>query len=202
MRSDDVLDERVELGVLADVDEVGLVGAPDRAVRWDLNDVEVVDLLELTRLGDGGSRHPGELVVHPEVVLKRDRGERLVLFLDLHALFGLDRLMEALGVAASLEHASGELVDDLDLAVADEIVDVPRVELLRLQADVEVMDQVDVGVVVHVLDAEDLLDTGDAFLGRDDLTLLLVNLVVVVPPQALRDPGEVSVVLGSLPDSP
>ena len=39
------------------------------------------------------------------------------------------------------------------------------VELLGLERDLEVVDEVDGGVVVEVLDAEDLLDPGDALLG-------------------------------------
>jgi hypothetical protein len=60
---------------------------------------------------------PRELVVEPEVVLQRDRGERLVLLADVHAFLGLDGLVQALGVAPALHDAAGELVDDLDLAV-------------------------------------------------------------------------------------
>ena len=69
--------------------------------------------------------------------------------------------METLGVAAALEHPAGELVDDHDLAVADQVVDISLVEPLGLQGDIEVVDEVDVGMVVHVLDAEDLLDPCD-----------------------------------------
>ena len=45
--------------------------------------VEVVDLVELLRLGHGRAGHAGQLVVEAEVVLEGDRGERLVLALDL-----------------------------------------------------------------------------------------------------------------------
>ena len=82
-----------------------------------LDDAKAVDLVELALFGLGGSGHAADLVVHAEVVLEGDRGEGLVLLLDLHPLLGLDRLMEALRVAAAFEDAPGELVDDLDLAV-------------------------------------------------------------------------------------
>ena len=114
---DDVLDDRVELGLLGPVDEVGLVGADHRPVRRDADDAELVDRVELGRLGLGRAGHAGELVVHAEVVLQGDRGERLVLVLDLDALLGLDRLVHALVVAAAGQHAAGVLVDDEDLAV-------------------------------------------------------------------------------------
>jgi hypothetical protein len=98
---DDVVDDRVELGVLGAVDEVGLVHADHRPVRRDRDDAELVDRVELGGLGLGRAGHAGELVVHAEVVLQGDRRERLVLVLDLHALLGLDGLVHALVVAAA-----------------------------------------------------------------------------------------------------
>ena len=91
---------------------------------------------------DGRAGHAGELVVHAEVVLEGDRGEGLVLLLDLHALLGLDRLVEALGPAAALEDAAGELVDDLHLAVLDDVVLVALEQLLGPQRGLELVDEV------------------------------------------------------------
>ena len=130
---DDLLDDRVPLAVLGLVDLVVAVGADHRPVRRDLHDAELVDLHELGRLGEGGARHPGELLVHAEVVLQRDRREGLVLLLDAHALLGLDGLVQALRPAPALEDAAGELVDDLHLAVDHRVVDVALVERLGLQ---------------------------------------------------------------------
>ena len=93
--------------------------ARDGHVRRDLDDVQVVDLDELLLLGLRGAGHAGELLVEAEVVLERDRRERLVLLLDPDALLRLDRLVEALAPAAALHDPAGELVDDLDLAVLD-----------------------------------------------------------------------------------
>ena len=131
----DVLDDGVELGDLALVDEVGLVDAADRLVGRDRHDAELVGVHQLGGLGGGRAGHPGELVVHAEVVLQRDRREGLVLLLDLHAFLGLHRLVDALAPAPTLEDAAGELVDDLHLAVLDDVVLVPLVELLGLQRD-------------------------------------------------------------------
>ena len=101
----DLLDDRVELLALGLVDDVRVVVADHGAVGRDDQDVEVVDLGELRRLGVGGAGHAGELLVHAEVVLEGDRRERLVLALDLDALLGLDRLVQA--VATSAGPASG-----------------------------------------------------------------------------------------------
>ena len=169
-----------ELRVLGLVDEVGLVGADHRLVGRDRHDAELVDLVELGGLGHGRTGHAGELVVEAEEVLQGDRGEGLVLLLDLHALLGLDRLVHALVVAAAGEHAAGVLVDDEDLAVHDDVVLVVLEQLLGLDGVVQVADQRGVGRLVEVLDAEVVLDLLDAALEDADGALLLVDLVVDV----------------------
>jgi hypothetical protein len=164
----DLGDDGVPLAVLGLVDLIVAVGADHRAVRRDLHDAELVDLHELGRLGEGGAGHARELVVHAEVVLQRDRRERLVLLLDAHALLGLDRLVQALRPAPALEDAPGELVDDAHLAVDHRVVDVALVERLGLQRLAEVVDHVAVLGAVEVVDAEELLGLGDAALGDRD----------------------------------
>ena len=187
---DDILDDRVPLRVLALVDQVLLVVADHLAVRGDLGHVEVVDRLELGELRLRRTGHAGELVVHLEVVLDRDRREGLVLLLDADALLRLDRLVQALRVAPALEHAAGELVDDLHLAVRHDVLDVALVVLLRAERVLQVMDERRVDVLVEVVDAERLLDLRDARLGDGDRLLRLVDLVVLVAPQARHEPGE------------
>ena len=152
----DVVGDGVELGHLGLVDEVGLVVAHHRAVGGDRHDLEPVRVRELARLRGGGAGHARELVVHAEVVLERDRGEGLVLFLDLHPLLGLDRLVEAFAPTATLEDAAGELVDDLHLAVLHHVVDVALEQLLGAQRRLELVDEVLVDVLVEVVDAERL----------------------------------------------
>ena len=150
----------------------------DRDVGRDLDDVQVVDLDELLLLGLGGTGHPGELLVEAEVVLQRDRRERLVLLLDPDALLRLDRLVEAVAPAAPLHDPAGELVDDLHLAVLDHVVDVALVERLRLERLDQVVDELDVARVVEVLDPERALDLVDRGLRRrDGLVLLVVEVV-------------------------
>ena len=151
-----------------------------RPVGRDRHDVELVDLAELGGLGHGRAGHAGELVVQPEVVLQGDRGEGLVLLLDLHALLGLDRLVHALVAAAAGEDAAGELVDDHHLAVHDDVVLVALEQLLGLDRVVEVADERGVDRLVEVVDAEVVLDLLDAGLEDADGALLLVDLVVVV----------------------
>ena len=91
----DLVQDRVVLLAPGLVDLVGLVGPRDGPVGRDDADLEPVDRVELGLFGLGGAGHAGQLVVHPEVVLDRDRGEGLGLALDLHPFLGLDRLVQA-----------------------------------------------------------------------------------------------------------
>ena len=182
---DDVLDDGLELGQLGLVDQVLLVGADHRHVGRDRHDRQVVGAGELGRLGLGGAGHPGQLVVEAEVVLEGDRRPGVVLLLDRDPLLGLDRLVEAVGPAPALEDAAGELVDDLHLAVGDDVVLVPLVQLLGLEG---------LGQLVHVVGRRPgrrgcrCRAARSTFsmpvLGRGDGPLLLVDLVVDVPRRA------------------
>src|SRR5262249_44846364 len=129
----DVAGDRLELAVFRLEDEILLVLARDRDIRRNLHDAQDVDLDDLLLLGLRGVGHAAELLVEAEVVLERDRRERLVLLLDPYPLPRLDRLVEAFAPAAAFHDAAGEPVDDLHLAVLDPVLDVEVVERLRLQ---------------------------------------------------------------------
>ena len=144
---------------------------------------------------------PGELVVHAEVVLQGDRGEGLVLLFDLHALLGLDRLVDAFAPAAALEDAAGELVDDLHLAALDDVVLVALVQLLGLQRHRQLVHQVLLHLVVQVRDVERLLDLFDAGFERHDDALVFFDLVVDVALQRAHDRRESVVQLGGVGDA-
>ena len=131
------------------IDLVVVVDARHRHVGRDLEDLEVVDVHELVGLGQRRAGHAGELLVHAEVVLEGDRGERLVLGLDRLVLLGLERLVQPFRVAPARHHAAGELVDDDDLAVAHDVVLVALEQLVGAQRLVDVVDGRDVLDVVE-----------------------------------------------------
>src|SRR5690606_16900415 len=108
-------------------------------------------------------------------------------------LLRLDRLVEALVVAAALEDAARVLIDDEDLAVEDDVVLVLLEQLLRLDGVVEEADERRVVRVIEVADAQVVLDPLDAGLQDADRPLLLVDLVVAVAAQPGDDPRELAV---------
>ena len=194
----DLVADGAELPALVLVDDVVRVLALDRLVRRDDVDVQLVDLVELLGLGVGGAGHAGQLLVEAEVVLVADRRQRLVLFLDLDAFLGLDGLVQAVRPAAARHLSAGELVDDDDLAVIDQVVDVALVERVRLQRLRDVVQPLDVGRVVEVADAQALLDPLDPGVGQDGRVRLLVDGVVDVLAQAGDDPVDLLVQVGRL----
>ena len=138
---DDLLDDRVEFLARRAIDLVVGVVAEHRHVGRDLDDLELVDVAEFLRLGHRRAGHAGELRIHAEIILEGDRGERLVLVLDRDAFLGFERLVQPLRVAPAFHHAAGELVDDDDLVVLDDVLGVAREQLVRPQRLVDVMDQ-------------------------------------------------------------
>ena len=106
-------------------------------------------------------------------------------------LLRLERLMQALRIAPAGHHAPGELVDDDDLAVADDVVLVALEELVGAQRLIDVMDERRVARLVeraflhHADRAQQLLGVLVAGFGQIDGPLLLVELVIFA--RELRD---------------
>ena len=167
----DFVHERLILLSLGSENQIVPVVADDGTVGGDHEDVELVDLVELGLLGLRRSGHSGQLIVHPEVVLDGDRGERLRLTLDLHSFLGLHRLVESVAPAPARHLAAGELVDDHDLTTpADDVLLVFLEQGVRLE---ELMDDVDFLALGGVLG----LDPGSHLpLGVDRKRLVFLDL--------------------------
>ncbi len=133
-----------------------------RAVGGNDDDVELVNLVEFGRFGFRRTGHAGQLLVHAEVVLEGDGGERLVLALDLDAFLGFHGLVQAVAPAAAGHQAAGELVDDDDfgafVAFADHVFAIALVEHVGAQRLLHVVVPLDVLRVVEVADVEQLFD--------------------------------------------
>ncbi|MGY2930905.1 hypothetical protein ACVWZ6_000507 [Bradyrhizobium sp. GM6.1] len=170
--------------VLGAIDLVVFVETGDRQIGRDLHDLELVDVEQFVGFGQRRAGHARELFVHPEIVLEGDRGQRLVFRLDLHVLLGFQGLMQAFRIAAALHHATGELVDDDDLVVADDVVLVAREQRVGAQRLIDVVHD---GNVLDVVErftlelagiAQQRLDLLHAGFGQRHRALLLVDVVV------------------------
>ena len=179
-----VLDHRLELLALRAVDEVRHVLADHRQVRRHDDYLEAVDLVQLLGVGHGGAGHAGELLVEAEEVLERDRRVGHGFLLDLHALLGLDGLVQPVRPAASLHQAARELVDDHDVAVAHHVLAIALVDDVRLERRLHVARQPEVLRGEDVVDAQPTLEGLDARFGEVHRARALLDGVVRVALQA------------------
>ena len=171
----DLFGRVTELFVFRPVDHVLAVFADREPVRRDVDDVQLVGLAELGRFGIGGTRHTRELLVHAEEVLEGDRGEGLVLVLDLDAFFGFDGLMQAIAPTAAGHQAAGELVDDDDFAFLHQIVLVAMEQDISFEALLDVVVDLDVFGIVEVGDAEQPFHLAHAVFGERDTFAFFVH---------------------------
>ena len=98
------------------INEVVFIDTNNRFVRWNLNNVQSVNLLEFFCFGEGGTRHTGELVVEAEEVLEGNCSEGHRLFANKYAFLCLDSLMETFVIAATLHETTSVFVDDENFA--------------------------------------------------------------------------------------
>ncbi len=170
--------------VLGAIDLVVLVHAADADIGGHFDDFELVDVEQLIRFGQSRTGHAGQFLVHAEVVLERDRGQRLVFRLDRHMFLGFQRLVQAFRITAALHHAAGELVDDDHFVVADDVVLVAVEQRVGAQRQIDVMHDGDVLDVIQRLAlelagiAQQGFDLLHACFGQRHGALLLVDFEV------------------------
>jgi hypothetical protein len=116
------------------IDFVIVIDALHRAVGRDFDHVELVDVAEFGGFGRSRTGHAAELVVEAEIILERDRGQRLVLRLDVHAFLGFDGLVQTFRQTPASHHAAGEFIDENNFAVLDDVVFVARNSLCARSA--------------------------------------------------------------------
>src|SRR5436305_12957874 len=104
--------------------------------------------LSLSRAG-----HARKFFVETKIVLQRDSRQRLILFLDLDALFGFDRLMKPVRPATTFHQAPREVVNDDDLAVLNDVLMVELVERMSFESLLDAVQQFHVRRVVEIADA-------------------------------------------------
>ena len=169
----DVLDQRAVLAVVVDVGAVGFVDTDVGRVRLDLGHPEGVELAQLRTCGQRGAGHAAHLVISADERLDREAVEDLSRLGDRDALLGLHRGLEPVRPSLEFGHASTGGVDELDPALADDVVDVPAQQEARVQGDVD-LDQgrADVVGVVEVLDPEFGFDGLRPVVGEEDVATL------------------------------
>ena len=132
-KADDLIDHGVELLSFGLVDQIFTVVPYYGPVRWDHYHIELIDVPEFTCFCLRRTCHARQLVVHAEIILKRNGGVGLRRGFDLHIFLGLYGLVESVGVAPTFHDPSGLLIDDLDLVVHHHIFNIFLKDRVGLQ---------------------------------------------------------------------
>jgi len=173
---------------------VGQVLPAAREVGRQHRDPQVEDLPQLVRGRQGGGGHPREVRVPSAEALQGERPEDPADALGGHPLLGLHRGLQPVGPVAQVHDPAGELVDDLDPPVPDEVVDPGAQQDLRVQGAAHRGQQRVVGRVVQSALAERVLDAPDPLLREEDAAVFRVGVVVPAPlqgPHQGREPRPV-----------
>ena len=187
MNAFDFVDDGLVFFRFGAVNQVRLANALHRTVRRNREHVEFVNLPKLARFGHRGTGHPADFVVKFEEVLQRDRRQRAVFFLDANAFLRFDRLVQTVAPGAPFHQTSGEVVDDDDFAVFNDVVNVALIKVARFQGVVDQVRPVHVPDRVEALDAGQTFGAADAFVGQVRRVVFFVDLKVDVFHQLRRE---------------
>jgi hypothetical protein len=121
----DLLDDCLLLGNSIGKENVRLIPADTLEMRRNHRHRCFVELVQFLDVHRHRRAHSRELRVELEEMLQRDRGKDGSLRPHGESFLGLEGGVDAIGPAAFGDDTAGELVDDLDVSVADDIVDVP-----------------------------------------------------------------------------
>ena len=169
-----------ELCLFRLVNEVCLVHTNHFAVRRNWNHCKVVGVHQFCGLCLGGSRHSSELVVHAEIVLQRNGGKSLILFLDLYALFGFNGLVDAFTPPTTFKNSTSELVNNFNFTILNDVVLVAVIQNCGLQCNLQLVHQVLLHFVVQIVDAELLLNLFNTGFGWNHYSLVFFYFVIDV----------------------
>ena len=86
-------------------------------VGRNLYDIEFIDIPELTSLCCSGTCHTCQFMIHTEVVLQGDGGERLCGVFHFHVLLSFYSLMQSVAPLTTFHDTTGLLVDNLHFTV-------------------------------------------------------------------------------------
>ena len=151
LNSGDLGDESLPFRRAVGEDDVLVVTAQARRLGRDHDDVEPVDFLELfrRRLCRGG--HAAQPRIVAQEVLYRDRVENPSLALDFETLLAFDGSLQPVRPPPSVGHPPREVVDQLHLAAADDVVDVAVEEAVGMQGVLERNQEMQVVGIVPAL---------------------------------------------------
>ena len=153
-------------GVNVFVNDIRII-IPDHVfVGGDDHHVQVIDLFKFRCLGISGTGHTGQLVIHPEIILKSNGGQRLVFTFNFNIFLGFQRLVQTVAEPPARHGPTGEFINDQHFAVLDQVINIPLEKKVCFKGLVEMVKVFNVLRVIQVINLEKLFTQGNTFLGH------------------------------------
>ena len=102
--------------------EVRFIFAHNITVGWNWHNIQIVGVYQFSCFCLCSSSHACKLVVHAEVVLQSNGCKSLVLFVDAHAFFCFNSLVNAFAPTTALQNTACEFIDDLYVATINDVI--------------------------------------------------------------------------------
>ena len=107
------------------VDGIGKIVPDHLLICWDHHHIQIVNLFKFSSFSISGTRHARQFVVHSKIILECHRRQCLVFIFNPYSLFGFQGLVQPLAIPTPRHQPAGELVDDNNFAIFDDIIDIP-----------------------------------------------------------------------------
>ena len=144
----DVFNGRLVLLLRGLVNTVQLIISVARTVGRYHHRLQTINFLKLVRLGVCRSRHPGQLGIKTEIVLKGDGRHGLVLGLNGHPFLGFNGLVQTFAPTPARHQSTRELIHNRDLTALAHIVLIFEIQMMCSEGRIQVVHQADVGRII------------------------------------------------------
>ena len=172
---------RFELCSLGAIDKIVFIDTNNWFVRWNLNHIESINLLEFLCLGKCRTGHTRKLVVEAEEILERNGCEGSRLFTNLNTFLCLDSLVKTFVVAATMHETTSMLINNHDLArVSNDVVLIALEESLCAESLLEVINDTSILGAIESFYAKNLLNLFDASISKRNCAALFVDNVIFI----------------------
>ena len=172
---------RLKLGSFSAIDKIVFIDTNDWLVRWNLNYIERINLLELFCLSKCRTGHTGKLIVKTEEVLEGNSCESSRLFTNLDTFLSFDSLMKTFIVAAAMHETTSVLINNHNLArVSDNIILIALEESLCAESLLEMINNTSILSAIESLNTKNLLDFFYASISQGNRAAFFIDNIIFV----------------------
>src|SRR5688572_6203423 len=115
------------------VNEVVIILADRGFIRWNSNNIQLIDIPQFSSFRNRSSGHSRKLMIHPKVILKSYRCIRLSSVLHLYIFLRFNRLVKSIGISSSFHHTASLLIYNFNFSINDDVLNIFLEKCIRLE---------------------------------------------------------------------